>query len=114
MNADKRRLNPASPIVCPAIVLLASVLFAPSLSAEKAEKKDRAHDLFVDTCSSCHSLARIYEYSYSKEEWREETKGMISEGTVLTDEELDLLLNYLAKNFGPADEPAPAKSKDSK
>jgi mono/diheme cytochrome c family protein len=64
-------------------------------------KKDRARDLFEDSCSSCHSLARIRDYSYTKEEWREETKGMISEGTVLTDEELDLLLNYLAKNFGP-------------
>ncbi|HXP89252.1 MAG TPA: hypothetical protein VN841_31320 [Bryobacteraceae bacterium] len=64
-------------------------------------KKDRARDLFEDSCSSCHSLARIRDYAYTKEEWREETKGMISEGTVLTDEELDLLLNYLAKNFGP-------------
>jgi len=64
-------------------------------------KKDRARDLFEDSCSSCHSLARMSDYAYTKEEWREETRGMISEGTVLTDEELDLLLNYLAKNFGP-------------
>jgi mono/diheme cytochrome c family protein len=67
-------------------------------------KKDRARDLFEDSCSSCHSLARISDYALTKEEWREETKGMISEGTVLTDEELDLLLNYLAKNFGPTPE----------
>lgn len=64
-------------------------------------KKDRARDLFEDTCAQCHSLERINDYALTKDEWYEETKGMISEGTVLTDEELDLLLNYLAKNFGP-------------
>jgi mono/diheme cytochrome c family protein len=68
-------------------------------------KRDRARDLFEDSCSSCHSLVRIRDYAFTKEEWREETKGMISEGTVLTDEELDLLLNYLAKNFGPRPTP---------
>jgi cytochrome c2 len=77
-------------------------------------KKDRARDLFEDSCSSCHSLARISDYALTKAEWFEETKGMISEGTVLTDEELDLLLNYLAKNFGPrpASEPRPESEKD--
>jgi|SRR5579871_4422521 len=64
-------------------------------------KRDRARDLYEDSCSSCHSLARVSDYALTKEEWYEETKGMISEGTVLTDEELDLLLNYLARNFGP-------------
>jgi hypothetical protein len=68
-------------------------------------KRDRARDLFEDSCSSCHSLARISDYALTRDEWYEETKGMISEGTVLTAEELDLLLNYLAKNFGPKENP---------
>ena len=63
--------------------------------------RDRAHDLFVDVCSYCHELARIARYAMTKEQWRDETNGMISEGAPVTDEELDLLLNYLEKNFGP-------------
>jgi mono/diheme cytochrome c family protein len=62
---------------------------------------DRAKTLFVDICSSCHTLARISEQELTREEWREETQGMISEGAAMSDEELDLLLDYLAKNFGP-------------
>jgi mono/diheme cytochrome c family protein len=61
---------------------------------------DRAKTLFVDICSSCHTLARISEQELTREEWREETQGMISEGAAISDEELDLLLDYLAKNFG--------------
>jgi len=68
-------------------------------------QRDRARDLFEDTCSHCHSLERINDYALTKEEWRDETKGMISEGAVLTDEELDILLNYLAKHFGPKENP---------
>jgi mono/diheme cytochrome c family protein len=61
---------------------------------------DRARVLFVDICSSCHTLARISEQEFTRDEWREETKGMISEGAAISDEEYDLLLDYLAKNFG--------------
>jgi hypothetical protein len=61
---------------------------------------DRARTLFVDICSSCHTLARISEQELTRDEWREETEGMISEGAAISDEEYDLLLDYLAKNFG--------------
>jgi mono/diheme cytochrome c family protein len=61
---------------------------------------DRARTLFVDICSSCHTLARISEQALTRDEWREETKGMISEGAAMSDEEVDLLLDYLARNFG--------------
>jgi hypothetical protein len=54
----------------------------------------------VDICSSCHTLARISEQALTRDEWREETKGMISEGAAMSDEEVDLLLDYLARNFG--------------
>jgi cytochrome c2 len=61
---------------------------------------DRGGDLVVEICSTCHELERIREQHWTKDEWREETKGMLSEGAAVSDEEVDLILNYLAKNFG--------------
>jgi mono/diheme cytochrome c family protein len=62
---------------------------------------DRSRVLFVDICSFCHTVERISEQALTREEWREETKGMISEGAPVSDEEYEMLLDYLAKNFGP-------------
>ena len=36
----------------------------------------------------------------SREEWRGLTKGMISEGAPVTDEEYSMILDYLTKNYG--------------
>ena len=57
--------------------------------------------LVAEICSFCHSAARIKDYAYTREEWRSVIKGMISEGAPVTDEEFSLILDYLAKNFGP-------------
>lgn len=82
-----------------------------SLSKEQASKivayltrnfgpADGGGGLVVEICSTCHELERIREQHWTKDEWREETKGMISEGAAVSDEDVDLILNYLARNFG--------------
>jgi cytochrome c5 len=61
---------------------------------------DRAKMLYEDICTVCHDTRRIESRALSREEWRDEIKGMISEGAALTDEEVELLVEYLAKHFG--------------
>jgi cytochrome c5 len=62
--------------------------------------RNRARDLFVDICSSCHSLERVDKQALSKEQWSTFIKGMISEGNPVNDEEFALLVDYLAEHFG--------------
>lgn len=60
----------------------------------------RARELVEDVCTYCHNLDRLRGKELSREEWRGLTKGMISEGAPVTDQELSMILDYLAKNYG--------------
>jgi mono/diheme cytochrome c family protein len=67
--------------------------------------KVNAKDLFEGVCSGCHTLQRVREQQRTKEEWRATTRAMIDQGAVLTPEETEMLLDYLAANFGPEKAP---------
>jgi cytochrome c5 len=79
------------------VLVSAMLLFAGDRTLKKS---DKAKELFVDVCTSCHTLARVKSQELSKEEWQGRIKGMISEGAALTDEEFSMIVDYLAKNFG--------------
>jgi hypothetical protein len=65
-----------------------------------AGAKDRGRELVEDVCTYCHNLDRLQGKELSREEWRGLTKGMISEGAPVTDEELSMILDYLVKHHG--------------
>jgi hypothetical protein len=64
-------------------------------------RHEQARSLFLDACTACHTLERVREQRLGKEEWRRLIAGMLSEGVPLTDDETDVLVEYLAENFGP-------------
>ena len=66
--------------------------------------KDHGQQLVEEICSFCHGLAKLKGHEYTRDQWENVTKGMIFEGAPVTDEEFSLILDYLAKNFGPAEE----------
>lgn len=70
------------------------------IGAAAADKKDQARELFEDICSYCHNLHKVDGKQFSKEEWRDLIKGMISEGAPVTDEEFSMIVDYLAKHYG--------------
>jgi hypothetical protein len=55
----------------------------------------------MDVCTTCHEFTRVKAQALSKEEWAGVIKGMISEGSPVTDEEMGLIVDYLARHFGP-------------
>ncbi len=58
--------------------------------------------LVQDTCaSSCHGAESWSELRMSKEDWRPLVTDMVSRGEAKTDKEIETMLDYLAKNFGP-------------
>jgi mono/diheme cytochrome c family protein len=81
-------------------LLIAATAFAAGESQSTA-KHEKARALFLDACTACHTLERVRNQRLGREEWRHLIAGMLSEGVPLTDDEISLLVDYLAENFGP-------------
>jgi mono/diheme cytochrome c family protein len=81
------------------MLLLAASAATAFSGPEQSNNKGR--ELVLEACTACHTLDRVKVQQLSREEWRQEIAGMLSEGVPLTDEEIDLVVDYLAKNFGP-------------
>jgi mono/diheme cytochrome c family protein len=83
--------------------MLATFLFAASVAAAFSVDAEggKARQLVLEACTACHTLDRVKAQRLTRDEWRQEIAGMLSEGVPLTDEELNLVVDYLAKNFGP-------------
>jgi cytochrome c1 len=80
--------------------MLLPVVAISAVMTVAAGSQDRGRELVEDVCTYCHNLDRLRGKELSREEWRGLTKGMISEGAPVTDEELSMILDYLAKNYG--------------
>jgi mono/diheme cytochrome c family protein len=83
-----------------AVTAAGTVLAFAAAERNEARARDHGRELVEDVCTYCHNLDRLSGKELSREEWRGLTKGMISEGPPVTDEELSLILDYLAKNYG--------------
>ena len=53
-------------------------------------------------CTQCHGVDQIIELKQTKAEWSALVDMMVQYGAVAKDEEFDLIIDYLAKNFGKA------------
>ena len=83
-----------------AVTAAGAVLALAASGKDDSARGDRGRELVEDVCTYCHNLDRLRGQELSREEWRGLTKGMIYEGAPVTDEELSIILNYLAKNYG--------------
>ena len=98
--------GPSAARLSATLLLAAAVVFSANVfAADNApHPKDPGKKLVEDICSFCHGLTRLKGQAHSRDEWSNVIKGMVSEGAPVTDEEFSLILDYLAKNFGPAEE----------
>ena len=58
-------------------------------------------DVLLNVCTRCHDLQRVRKRRVNAAGWGETLAAMLGEGAPLSDEELPVLLRYLARNFGP-------------
>jgi len=63
----------------------------------------------MTVCTACHGLEDIVSSRRTKAEWKKLVDKMISFGAEAKDEEVEAIVNYLAKNFGKADAAANLK-----
>ena len=51
-------------------------------------------------CTDCHGPEAIFGRTWSKAKWSDTVKNMQSLGAVLSDEEFDIVVDYLTTNYG--------------
>lgn len=83
------------------IALAICAASAAAAFSMRDQEDHKAKQLVLEACTACHTLDRVTVQRLSRQEWRQEIAGMLSEGVPLTDEEIDLVVGYLAQHFGP-------------
>lgn len=58
-------------------------------------------ELLQDRCTRCHTLDIVQTASKSLAEWQITVERMRAKGTQLTDDEVQVLIEYLADTYGP-------------
>jgi len=58
-------------------------------------------DIVSSTCQQCHGLELTTQARHTLDEWRSEVKDMVANGATLDDDQVEIVSQYLAKNFGP-------------
>jgi cytochrome c5 len=62
----------------------------------------------TENCQACHKLTNLTKAHKSLDDWKETVQTMIDRGANVPAEQVDTLVQYLAKNFGPKDASAPS------
>jgi competence protein ComEA len=75
---------------------IAVVLFA----AQDDLPAGKGRDALQQMCTNCHGLDQITSNHYSKKYWGSVVDDMVSRGAVGTDDQISLVIGYLARNFG--------------
>ena len=57
--------------------------------------------LVARACGQCHSLEVVTGIRLTRKQWEAKIDQMLARGAKLSDEEIDVAAQYLARNFGP-------------
>lgn len=57
-----------------------------------------------ERCSACHSTASVFNQHRSADDWAATVQLMVDRGADLSPDDMNMVIDYLAANFGP--EPA--------
>jgi competence protein ComEA len=72
-------------------------------TAESASAGDAApvEQLVTERCTRCHDLSVVSARRASAEEWHQIIERMQTNGAQVSDDELETIVQYLAKTYGP-------------
>lgn len=89
---------------------------SPSASAPpaKVELPDGdGKEVATENCQACHKLTNLTKAHKSLDDWKDTVQTMIDRGANVPADKVDILVQYLAKNFGPKDAAPPASAAPS-
>ncbi|HKU14108.1 MAG TPA: hypothetical protein VJQ52_06905 [Steroidobacteraceae bacterium] len=72
-------------------------------AAESASAGDAApvEQLVTERCTKCHDISVVSARRASAEEWHQIIERMQTNGAQVSDDELETIVQYLAKTYGP-------------
>jgi cytochrome c5 len=88
-----------APTLCAAALAIAIAMPA---CAQGALPPGEGRDLLATACSQCHALNVIRSMRNGAEGWKRHVHNMVTRGAQLNAREADMVVAYLAANFGPA------------
>src|ERR1700751_2710951 len=83
-------------------MFLISLLFLAAVASPTSLPPGKGKAIVQRTCVSCHALKVVTTKRATKEQWSAVINLMLSKGADLDDDEVDVIVDYLAENFGPA------------
>jgi cytochrome c5 len=60
-----------------------------------------AKKVLETACTACHDLDLVQDQHLSKDDWQQLVNSMIAKGASVGDKEVPMLVDYLAKTYGP-------------
>ena len=94
----------ALPTAASALVIAVALQAAPA--AETTQEVQTAalatmpEALFVRVCVDCHDAERTTSRRRTRAEWLDTIRQMVEDGAEASDEELDVIVEYLVSNYG--------------
>ncbi len=83
--------------------VLAAQTQSQSPPAEPPLPNGPGKDVVLRECTKCHDLKVITSKRASEDDWAKTVADMVSRGADLSDDEVDKVIDYLSKNFKPAE-----------
>ena len=77
--------------------------FGPADAKPAGQSSDdaAAKKILNEACTACHDLDLVSDQHLSKDEWRDLVNSMVAKGASLSDKDTPILVDYLAKTYGP-------------
>jgi cytochrome c5 len=97
---------PATPDPAPAAAAPSTGAPAKAAVVELPDGDGKA--IATENCQACHKLTNLTKAHKSLDDWKDTVQLMIDRGANVAPDQVDTLVQYLAKNFGPKDASAPA------
>lgn len=84
------------------LVISALSLAAATLSAVNSDDlpEGKGKAVFVKMCGNCHGLDQVTSLKNSKKQWGYVVDDMVSRGAEGSDEDVNSVIAYLARNYG--------------
>ena len=79
------------------IVLVLLAVFAQAQNLPPGDGKE----IVQQKCGGCHALKVVTSKRASKEQWATLVDQMVTRGAEIEDEDIETVVDYLAKSFGP-------------
>ncbi|MCU1297899.1 MAG: uptake protein and related DNA-binding protein-like protein [Acidobacteriaceae bacterium] len=93
-------------------MFLTTVIFLAFAANDASLPPGKGQEIVQKSCVGCHALKVVTSKRASKEQWSALVDQMVSRGADIPDEDIETVVEYLFKNFGPADPNASEKSDD--